>query len=183
MKLLLIRHGETDWNRLKLLQCVHDTTLTETGIEQARAAAEKLRAVPIDAAFVSPLKRTRMTCDILLEGRNVPVFYDKRFREREFGVAEGMPIAEVDLSDSWEYGQKPKYEGMESIEEFRGRIDAGLDEIYAAYPDSTVLLVTHDGVSVAVGFYFLGPPKSGSRGEYYLSNCVIREYVKNPPER
>ena len=180
MKLLVVRHGETEWNRSGLLQGVHDTLLTEKGIEQARETAKKLRGIPIDAAFVSPLRRTRQTAEILLDGRRIPVFYDERFREHKFGEAEGMKVSEVDLSDSWTFGAAPKYRGMESADEFCGRVFAGLDEIYAAYPDSTVLLVTHGGVSVAVGYYFLGPPAGGSLGEYYLANCAVREYVKNP---
>ena len=78
MKLYVIRHGETDWNRLHLLQGIHDTDLTELGVEQAKEAAKSLKDVPLDAAFVSPLKRTRMTAAILLEGRDIPVFYDDR---------------------------------------------------------------------------------------------------------
>lgn len=178
MKLLLIRHGQTEWNKLQLLQGIHDTELSAEGMEQAKAAALSLKDTHIDVAFASPLKRTRITCGLLLEGRDVPVFYDDRFRERIFGEAEGRPIAELDLSETWTFGAKPKYEGMESTDEFYGRVAAGLDDIYASYPDSTVLLVTHGGVSVAVGYYFLGPPKSGSRKEYYLPNCVVREYEK-----
>ncbi len=181
MKLFVIRHGETDWNRLRLLQGVHDTDLTELGVEQAKEAAKALKDTPFDAAFVSPLKRTRMTAAILLEGRDVPVFYDDRFRERKFGEAEGKKIDELDLSDNWTFGVKPKYEGMESPEEFLARVSAGLDDIYAAYPDGRVLLVTHGGTSVAVGRYFLGPPSR--RGEYYLQNCVVREYEKPAPAK
>ena len=179
MKLYVIRHGETDWNRLHLLQGIHDTDLTELGVEQAKEAAKSLKDVPLDAAFVSPLKRTRMTAAILLEGRDIPVFYDDRFRERKFGEAEGMKIPEVDLTDSWTFGARPKYEGMESADEFLARVSAGLDDIYAAYPNGSVLLVTHGGTSTAIGRYFLGPPSR--RGEYYLQNCVVREYEKPAP--
>ena len=178
MKLLLIRHGQTEWNKLRLLQGIHDTELSAEGIEQAKAAALSLKDTRIDVAVASPLKRTRITCDLLLAGRDVPVFYDDRFRERIFGEAEGRPISELDLSGTWEFGSKPKYKGMESADEFFSRVSEGLDDIYAAYPDKTVLLVTHGGVSVAVGYYFLGPPKSGSRSEYYLQNCTVREYEK-----
>jgi bisphosphoglycerate-dependent phosphoglycerate mutase len=95
-----IRHGETDYNR-RGLRCGGDIgiPLTDTGADQAKAAAEQLLVDGLrpDAIFVSPLRRTRQTADILA---NILGFTDsliphEGLRERRLGAWNGQPIAET----------------------------------------------------------------------------------------
>ena len=63
MKIYLVRHGETDWNQAGLLQGQTDIALNAQGLEQAHDAAERLKAVPFEIAFCSPLIRAKRTAD------------------------------------------------------------------------------------------------------------------------
>lgn len=177
MRVLIIRHGQTDWNKQRLLQGTKDIPLNELGISQAAEARKALKKEKIDVVFCSPLIRTRQTAEVILKGRDVPVIYDERIVERRFGVAEGRSTAEIDFNATWVPGQPPMYEGMETFEMLLERISGFFDDIYEKYKDKTVLVVTHGGVSIVCGYYFCGPPKT-DRNEYFCKNCVVKEYNK-----
>ena len=70
MKILLVRHGETDYNKNKLIQGHSDIELNETGRDQARNAGQKLTEYDIDFAFSSPLKRAVETARLMLDNSN-----------------------------------------------------------------------------------------------------------------
>ena len=177
MRVLIIRHGETDWNKKRLIQGTIDIPLNDVGKSQAKMAHDALENENIDAVFASPLIRARETAEIVVGERNLPIMYDKRIAERKFGVAEGMNIDEIDFDATWLPNRPPVYEGMETFEEIYERIADFFDEIYKDYSDKTVLVVTHGGVSIVCGYYFCGPPKS-DRSEYFCRNCVVKEYIK-----
>lgn len=177
MRVLIIRHGQTDWNKQGLLQGTKDIPLNEVGFEQAEAAREQLEGEDIDVCFCSPLIRTRQTADVILKGRDVPIIYDERIVERRFGVAEGSGIHDIDFDSTWIPGRPPICEGMETFEMLLERVSGFFDEIYKEYADKTVLVVTHGGTSIICGYYFCGPPKT-SRNEYFCKNCVVKEYNK-----
>ncbi len=177
MRVLIIRHGQTDWNKQGLLQGTHDIPLNELGISQAEQAYELLKDEKIDVAFCSPLIRTRQTAETVLRGRNIPLIYDERIVERRFGVAEGGKVSDIDFAATWIPGQPPMYEGMETFEMLYERIADFFDEIYEKYSDKTVLVITHGGASIVCGYYFCGPPKT-DRHEYFCKNCAVKEYIK-----
>lgn len=177
MRVLIIRHGQTDWNKQGLLQGTKDIPLNEVGKAQAESAYDALCKEEIDVAFCSPLIRTRQTAEILLKGRNIPIIYDERIVERRFGVAEGGSVYDIDFESTWIPGQPPMYEGMETFEMLLERITDFFDDIYEQYKDKTVLVVTHGGASITCGYYFCGIPKNGM-DDYFCRNCVVKEYNK-----
>ena len=85
MKLYLIRHGETDYNKQKKNQGQIDVPLNEYGRELAVKTREGLFNIPFDLCLCSPLGRARETAELVLEGRNVPVIIDERIIEVSFG--------------------------------------------------------------------------------------------------
>lgn len=87
--LYMIRHGQTDWNKVHKLQGTTDVPLNETGRQMARDAKKTLDEVEFDACYVSPLSRAVETAEILLEGRDIPIIYDDRLKEISFGIFEG----------------------------------------------------------------------------------------------
>ena len=89
MKLYLIRHGETDYNKMKRNQGQIDIPLNEYGRELARKTREGLAEVPFDLCLCSPLSRARETAEIILEGRDIPIITDERLIEISFGRYEG----------------------------------------------------------------------------------------------
>ena len=89
MKVYLIRHGETDWNKEGKLQGRVDIPLNAEGRHVAELTREALQEVPFDVAFTSPLKRAYETAEIILRGRGVPIIKDDRIIEVGFGTYEG----------------------------------------------------------------------------------------------
>jgi len=85
----ILRHGRTDWNDRKRLQGQTDIPLNETGRVMAREAAARCADIPFDICFSSPLSRAKETAEILLAGRDVPIYCDERLKEMAFGEYEG----------------------------------------------------------------------------------------------
>jgi 2,3-bisphosphoglycerate-dependent phosphoglycerate mutase len=93
--LVLVRHGQSEWNLKNLFTGWRDVGLTEAGIAEARAAGRKLKAqgIVFDVAFTSMLKRAQHTLDLVLEEMgqaNVPVFKDLALNERDYGDLSGL---------------------------------------------------------------------------------------------
>jgi 2,3-bisphosphoglycerate-dependent phosphoglycerate mutase len=92
--LVLVRHGESEWNKKNLFTGWRDVDLSEGGVAEARAAGRKLKAqgLKFDVAFTSALKRAQRTLDIMLEelGQNIPVIKDQALNERDYGDLVGL---------------------------------------------------------------------------------------------
>jgi 2,3-bisphosphoglycerate-dependent phosphoglycerate mutase len=93
--LVLVRHGESEWNLKNLFTGWRDVDLTENGIKEARAAGRKLKAqgLHFDAAYTSALKRAQRTLDLALEEmgqKNIPVTKDPALNERDYGDLSGL---------------------------------------------------------------------------------------------
>lgn len=95
MKIYLVRHGETDWNKEGKLQGQCDVPLNKYGISLAEKTAEGLADVPFDAAFSSPLCRAEETAKIILGKRNTPLYLDDRLKEIGFGVMEAADYTQA----------------------------------------------------------------------------------------
>ncbi len=89
--LILVRHGESEWNKQGLWTGLHDSLLSEKGKEEAKQAAKKLEHIPIDLAYTSILSRAKETCNILLKtlDKNVSITQAKALNERDYGDFTG----------------------------------------------------------------------------------------------
>ncbi len=87
--LYIIRHGKTDWNMQNKLQGHMDIPLNEEGIQMAIESGKKNKDVHFDICFCSPLTRAKQTAAYFLGDRKVPVIYDDRLKEMNFGIYEG----------------------------------------------------------------------------------------------
>ena len=153
LKVYLLRHGETDWNKIRRVQGSSDIPLNEEGRRVARLTAEGMRDMPIDLVYSSPLKRARETVEILCADRGVEIVYDERIREIGFGEFEGITWAEIQGKEEYAGFRKffldPDHyvpeRGAESIEEVIARADSFLSE--RIYPhegeDLTILVAAH----------------------------------------
>jgi len=161
MKMILIRHGQTEWNALQKYQGHTDVHLNELGRKQAATAAQYLKDhETIEAVYASDLSRTRETAEILGRSINLPVITDSRLRELSFGLWEGMTFNEVykeyrEEFDNW-YNNTSEFKvpGGESFNELVTRAMQALREITAKH-SGTVVVATHGGVIMAV-LYHLG---------------------------
>jgi 2,3-bisphosphoglycerate-dependent phosphoglycerate mutase len=92
--LVLVRHGQSEWNLKNLFTGWKDVDLTDAGIAEARAAGRKLKAqgLVFDVAYTSALKRAQRTLDIMLEemGQKIPIVRDQALNERDYGDLVGM---------------------------------------------------------------------------------------------
>ena len=148
MKLYIIRHGQTDWNRARLLQGRTDIPLNEWGRRVAQLTKEGLKDVVFDMAFTSPLIRARETAELILEGRNIPIIDDDRLIEVNFGPYEGESF-QLEDENLQNFFSKPEVyysvDGSESIESVFERTATFLSELYKKQEcqNSTILVSTH----------------------------------------
>ncbi len=153
-EILLIRHGETDWNVEKRLQGHHDIDLNREGVRQAAALGRALLDEPLDAIFSSDLKRAFGTAQGIAIPRGMQIKLDKGLRERCFGAFEGLIHPEVKSRFPEDYAawqrrdidaRYPQGEfHAETLREFSNR---AVDAITALVSDyRKVAIVTHGGV-------------------------------------
>ena len=96
MLIYIVRHGLTEWNKLKKLQGAADVPLAKEGILLAEKTGEALKNVKFDICFTSPLSRARQTAECVLGDRNVPIIPDKRIQEINFGDLEGSCVRDAE---------------------------------------------------------------------------------------
>lgn len=175
--LFITRHGQTDWNVLHKVQGKANISLNAKGINQALQTKQKLESQKIDLIICSPLKRTKETAEIINSNRNIPIIYDEKISERDFGEFEGTEQENFDFEVFWSYYKNFKYQKAENIKDFFSRIYSRLDEIKSEYRNINVLLVTHGGVSIPVNCYFNGIPTEDNLLSLVLNNCEVVSYV------
>lgn len=155
MKIYLIRHGETDWNQAGLLQGQTDIALNAQGLEQAREAAERLKEVPFDIAFCSPLIRAKRTAETIIGDRKINLTTDERLRELNFGPWEGVDIRTIKDAASQPFTNPGSYippEGAESFAQLYKRSGEFVDQVLLPLEGTyeTVLVVAHGGVNRSI---------------------------------
>ncbi len=176
MKIYFVRHGKTEWNKLKKMQGVADIPLNEEGIEQAYKTKELISNIEFDCAICSPLKRTKQTLDIILEGRNIPVIYDERIIERNYGEFEGTTKnVDFDYNEFWDYTKNVKYLKAENIRDFFNRVYDFLNDLKTKKYEK-VLIVAHGGVSRALDCYFNGMMSDEKLATFIPENAKVMEY-------
>jgi alpha-ribazole phosphatase len=152
MHLLLIRHGETDWNNERRLQGHTDTPLNQHGIEQAEKLAERLDSEgKIEALYSSPLARASLTAEIVAQRVGLSPVFDDRLMEKHLGKLEGMSFDEIqqqhpDIAQRWlESKEHFLLPGEESAQELQARVHSFLNEITHRHNNSRVAIVSHGG--------------------------------------
>lgn len=147
--LIVIRHGETEWNREKRMQGTTDTQLSDVGRSQAQALGRRLAARSFGALYSSDLSRARDTALAIAEHTGIEVVTDPRLQERRFGIFEGLIAAEIIARYPEEHARfssrDPDYEvpGGESASSFARRCLGCLAEIADRHSGGEVVVVTH----------------------------------------
>lgn len=146
---ILIRHGETEWNRQRRMQGHSDSPLSETGLRQARLLAQRMAALRFDALYCSDSGRAQHTARHVAEATGHALVVDARLRERNFGVFEGLTRDEMIARYPEDYARfkaRDVHFAMprgESGVAFRERAIACMDEIAARHRGGVVVVVTH----------------------------------------
>ncbi len=179
MKLIFVRHGQTEWNEKRLLQGSTDIPLNREGIKQAEALRSELYDIPIDFAVTSPLLRARQTAQVICKDRGLKAEPDVRIAERGFGNFEGAFFDRALFARWWLPGFDGGADGIEPLDKFCGRVFSLLDELAERFERRTVLMVAHGGVSIAVQRYFYEEPGSPEEAARFLPNCSPAFFEKN----
>ncbi len=176
MKLYVVRHGETIWNKENKVQGLSDIPLTENGIKEAYKLKDLVKNLNIDVVISSPLKRAKVTAEILID-KKLPINTDDRIKERDWGLNEGALISEVDKWDCWDIVLNTKVQNIECLQDFMYRVSDFLEDIKIKYKDKNVLVVTHSAV-IRVIHYMLGNiPEDGNLSRLNIPNLRILEYI------
>jgi 2,3-bisphosphoglycerate-dependent phosphoglycerate mutase len=159
--IVVVRHGETEWNRVRRIQGHCDSALTAKGWEQAQAMRQRLTGMTFDAAFASDLKRAQLTAQCITP-MNMPITSLYGLRERSFGDGEGLTYEEVDArfpgTFSRNLGLDPDYRipNGESRRDLAQRVRTTFQDLAASHPRKTLLVVTHGGVLAALWRWAVG---------------------------
>ncbi len=153
---ILIRHGETDWNRELRFQGQLDVPLNAIGLEQARRVGERLAQEHAHHLVSSDLLRTRQTAAPISELRAgqgaLQAVLNEGLREQSFGKLEGMSVAEIqaNLPDVWarwtEFDADYTVDGGETARDFHARVMRAMTKLAQAHQGKTLVVVTHGGV-------------------------------------
>jgi len=161
-RILLIRHGQTDWNVEGRWQGHLDQPLNATGMEQALALAEYLRGRPLNAVYSSDLLRARVTAEQIAETHGLPVQTDPRWREQDLGVFQGLTTSEISgkypeemrqLRENYLDFAPPEAETRRIMQE---RAFAAYSDILAHETGTEVAVVSHGGTIRVLLYKFFG---------------------------
>lgn len=148
LTLLIARHGQTDLNIDERWQGRLDLPLNSTGQAQAAALASLLPET-LDAIVASPMQRARQTAQVVAESRGLAMQFDPAFRERDFGVFEGLTGIEAQVQYPALFAANAAYRwdveptGAEPTRTVVDRVAEGLATLQAQHAGRTVLLVSH----------------------------------------
>ena len=150
--LILVRHGETLWNREGRIQGSKDIPLSDLGIRQAQAVATRLSAESFDWIVSSNLKRAVQTAEPLARLSGFDIALDARIQERHFGIFEGETLFDVEQLYPADFARHisrdPDYipPGGESRAQFYCRVTEALTELARGRPGQTFVAFAHGGV-------------------------------------
>ncbi|MFO7819224.1 MAG: alpha-ribazole phosphatase [Halanaerobacter sp.] len=163
-KLILVRHGETNWNKESRFQGNKDIALNQKGERQAHKLAERLAKEEIDVIYSSDLDRAYKTAQIIAAKHNLAVQTRSNLQEIDFGVWEGLTYQEINEQypnefESWQKNPKVNNpEGGESLKDIEARVCKALTEILEEHEGKTILIAAHGGVNRVVISNFLDMP-------------------------
>jgi broad specificity phosphatase PhoE len=158
MRIYLVRHGETEWNRIRRFQGRSDLSLNQEGKKQVRALALALKNKPLVAIYTSPLIRALETARLIkVFHPSTPIFEEKGFIEMDLGEFDGMNVHDwaeqyPDIRKLWnENPATVKMPGGESLKEVQDRAKEALERITLIYPpDATILISSHNFVNLTI---------------------------------
>jgi broad specificity phosphatase PhoE len=184
MKLIAIRHGETEWNAQGREMGQLDSPLTPRGIRQAHAIARRLARVPFDALHSSDLGRAVQTADVIASSCGKKVTIDDGLRERHMGIFQGLTVAGMrerfpkERQDYERIGFEYVIPGGESARQRLERSVRVLTAIAERHPEETVVVVTHGGFLMGFFESVLGMvPGNGWRFKRHNGSYSAFEHV------
>jgi probable phosphoglycerate mutase len=183
-EIILIRHGETEWNLCGRWQGHADSALSPRGIAQAKALSERMAKEEVDQVYASDLERAQHTARLAGSEANWTFSLMPELRERDLGVLEGLTTDEmlVEHPDVYRSFREdgPEYQppGGESFKQFYDRCSSAVEKLALLHSGKKIVAVTHGGVLGAIFRYVLRIPLDADRN-FVLLNCSLNRIQKD----
>lgn len=181
MKIYLIRHGETTWNKKEMVQGNSDPHLSALGKRQAILLAKELKGRGVDKICSSPLRRAHLTAKAVSDATGAPIEIHQDLREINLGIWEGKTISQIKKSHASEY-QKwlkgPSYATIKEAEhilDFRKRSLDAFHGILHTNGEGSVAIITHGGVIISILSHILRVDFNRLFKTLRVDNCGIHE--------
>jgi probable phosphoglycerate mutase len=188
LEILLIRHGETDWNAERRLQGHLDIELNSEGVRQATLLAAALSCECVDAIYASDLRRAHQTAQALATGRDMVVQIEPHLRERCYGAFEGLRYAEIAerfpeayetmLARELDARYPPGVNVAETLREFSARAVSAVMKLSKHPQHKKIVVVTHGGVLDCLNRAARGMDLSLAR-DFDIPNAAINRFWWN----
>jgi len=146
---ILVRHGQTEWNKVERFRGRADLALDAVGKRQAAAVGQRLASMSVAAVYSSPLKRALMTADILAQPLGLTPRTHDGLLDIDFGLWQGLSPEETrtqhpELFTCWiERPHEVRFPRGESLEDVRSRVLTAVEHLAAEHESETVALVSH----------------------------------------
>jgi len=169
MELIIVRHGETDWNKLERCQGISDIPLNSRGKKQAKQLADSLKTEFISAIFSSDLIRAKETAEAIAHYHSVPFYFDRNLREMDQGEFEGLEFSHIrakysNVLNQWATDpENLRIPGGETLLEVQDRAWRAYLDIYENHHDDRVLIVSHNLTIISLLCKFSGKPLTSFR--------------------
>ncbi len=181
MRLILVRHGESEGNAAGIIQGRLEFGLTALGRAQALATAERLRDDGVERVISSPLRRAFETASIIAGRAGHDVEADEALAEYDIGAASGLTVPQLreqfpDLIAARMRGEPWEFPGEEGREAFASRVRGFVTSL--GETPGTVVAVAHGGVIGAIAGYVVGL-QPAHRGAFDTANCAVSEVIRD----
>ena len=182
MRLLLVRHGETDWNAAKRFQGQADIPLNRTGQRQAAAVARVLQRDTVQAIIASDLLRAQETARVIAVPLQLTVDLDSRWREMAFGDWEGLPYDVLQhrhpkrLAAWYDDPLQVAPPNGETLTHVANRVRTAWHDLRARYANQTAVLVAHGGPLRLLLCLALGLPP-GAHWHFAVDPAALSELL------
>lgn len=183
-RIILVRHGQTEFNRIERFRGLLDIPLNETGLKQAEATGESLRGMNVKAVYSGPLSRARNTAGKIAEKVGLDIEVVDFLQDMDFGEWEGLTPREVaekfpEPFKAWSYyPDRLHMPGGESLLGVRARLVAGLNELTMQHKDDTIVLVSHKVICRVLMLAVMGMDVSHF-WRIEQDNCCINVFEEN----
>jgi probable phosphoglycerate mutase len=167
MRLFVVRHGETEWNKEEIFRGRADIPLNEKGRTQAERAANYLRRFRIESIYTSPLLRAKETASIIEGKTNAKLYITDEFIDMDFGIWEGLSLKEVQEKypeefEVWKKHPEKWKMGGETLQDVRRRVREGLRILTKEQKKKDgVVIVTHRVICKMISMVILGISNKG----------------------
>lgn len=186
MKICIIRHGETDWNKENLFQGRSNISLNDVGISQAKELAISLKNEKIDLIISSPLDRAVQTAQFINEYHNAPLVKEPQIVERALGDLEGKNAFNYDLPNLWNNilnlsKKDTSIYHVETLNDMLKRCFYFLESLISKYSntDKNIYIVCHGSIILALLLLLGEVDISKPLEQFQIKNCCCYT-IQNP---